>query len=157
MSKTGGWRVLPVLLVVLAALALPLSLALWGGWDMWRSARAPANAPAEPAPALRGVVEAVADQALPAPVIEQVALQVRAAPGEGRAEMDRIVRLAGGLGGEATGIPQDGGFRLIAKVPSAALPMFRTAVETGIRDIAAGQAVGPLETVEIVVREEPRE
>ena len=137
--------------VVLFALALPAALVLTGGLKMWRETRAPAMAP-EQASALREAAERAVDAALPVPTLSADAIEMQCAPENIEAEVQRVVRLAAGVGGAASSWNDGQTLRIIAKVPEDAEAIFRDAVNRGIYDMKVAQGSRETTVVEVLIK-----
>lgn len=151
-EEERGKKVLIVVAVVLVALALPVALAVSGGWMMWRESR-PETKP-EPE-GLRPSSERSAGAALPAPTIGADAIVRECAPEKMELELQRIVRLAGGVGGAASAWNDGEKVRLVAKVPRGSEQIFRDAVTGGMYGMAMASdsaASDATVVVEVLVR-----
>lgn len=139
--------------VVALALGLPVALLVVGGMKMWKGSRAP-QPPPELAAALREAAERAVDAALPAPSLAADALVVRCGPDRLESEVQRVVRLAGGVGGAASSWNNGQTIRIIAKVPADAAGVFRDAVKQGIYDMKTAQASRETTVVEVLIEPE---
>lgn len=137
--------------VALLALALPVALAVIGGVKMWRETRAvPAVAP--DTSALREAAERAAEAALPVPTLATDAETIDCAPDKVEAEVQRVVRLAGGVGGVTSSWNDGETVRIIAKIPSDAENFFRDAVKQGIYDLRIAQTGSQTTVVEVLIK-----
>ena len=91
-----------MLAVVLAALVLPLALLIVSGRSMWEQRQARQEAQTEFNEALRQSLERAAETVLPVPTLGDNALVVECRTADLESELQRVVRLAGGLGGSAS-------------------------------------------------------
>ena len=133
------------------ALALPLALAVVGGMKMWQETRS--RPPVEPdTSALQQAAERAAEAALPAPTLAADAETVECAPGKLEAEVQRVVRLAGGVGGVASSWNDGKTIRIIAKIPSDAEALFRDAVTKSIYDLHTAKTTTQTTIVEVLIK-----
>ena len=153
-SDDRAIKVLVRLAVALAARALPVALVAFGGWKMWHEHNAPAPS-AKTSEALRASAERAAETVLPTPTLGADPLAVQCAPENLEAELQRIVRLARGVGGSASFWNNGSTVRVMAGVPSAAEEIFRDAVRRGITYISMAGASKPSMIVEVVVSTAP--
>jgi len=143
-------KVLMVVLVVLAALFVPVALLLGGGWQMWREHRATQHYQAEHAAALQAALERAADVVMPAPSLSGEEVELEVAMENFETELQRVIRLARGLGGSAASWNDGATVRIIANVPVSAAGLFRDALEGGVYDLRA-EGEGPTMTVVTIV------
>lgn len=148
MEQERGKKLLVILAVVLLALALPVALAVTGGWMMWRESRP--EAARAVADGLRPAAERSAEAALPAPTIGAGAIVRECAPENLEKELQRIVRLAGGVGGAASAWNDGEKVRLVAKVPRESEKVFREAVTGGMYGLAMASDGSAAETSVVV-------
>ena len=153
-SNDRAIKVLVMLAVALAALALPVALVAFGGWEMWQEHNAPAPS-ADISEALRASAERAANTVMPTPTLGADPMPVECAPENLDAELQRIVRLANGLGGAASFWNNGSTVRVMASVPTAAEEIFRDAVRRGITYISMAGATKPSTVVEVVVSAKP--
>lgn len=151
-GAAGGNRVLIVTAVVLAALALPLALAAAGGWSIWKDWRARKDMESAHREALQAALERAADVAMPVPSLtgDEVIRDIPMADFE--RELQRVVRLAKGVGGSAASWNDGESVRIVANVPQSAEGLFRDSLERGVFDIAAAGESKMLTVVQIVLR-----
>lgn len=143
-----------VMIVVAGALLLPVALAVVGGWAMWMS-RAPAAS--EPSPEqveqLRAAVERAAETALPLPnFLSSDAVIIECPEADFEKEVQRVVRLATGVGGSASSFNNGASVRIVARVPEGNAPVFRDALERGVYDIAVAGGGKPATIVEVLLK-----
>ena len=138
--------------VVLLALVLPVALAVVGGWGMWKERQVRREAEAEFGEALRQSLERAADVVLPAPTLGEGAMVVECPMDKFQAELQRIVRLAKGVGGSASSWNDGASVRIVASVPGSAETLFRESVERGVYDLNAAGEAGPRAVVEVLIR-----
>lgn len=143
-----------MMLTVAAALVLPLSLAAVGAWTWWRSMSGADIDPAMAA-ALQASLERAADVVMPAPTLGADALLVECPPDGIGDELQRVVRLARGVGGSASSWNDGESIRLIASVPVSALDLFRDAVTRGVYDLKAAGDTRAMTMVEVLLRPAP--
>lgn len=136
---------------VLAFLALPVALAVVGGWDMWKERRARREQETEFNEALRRSLERAADVVLPSPTLGADALEVQVPPDRLDAEVRRVIRLAEGVGGSASSWNDGRSTRVVANVPGRAEALFRESVTRGVYDLASAGDSGPMTVVEVLV------
>ena len=151
MANDAGKKRLIVLAVVLAALALPGALVVFGGLKMWQEHGTQTPEPGLSAE-LRAAAERAADAAMPAPTLGADAVIVECAPRDIEAQVQRVVRLAGGVGGTAAAWNDGSSVRIVAKVPSASEGLFCDMVAKGVYDIAVSGDGHPSAVVEVLVR-----
>ena len=87
--------------VVLAAISLPVALLAGGAWSMWKDYRARNAMQAAYSEALRESAERAADVVMPVPTLTDQAIELSVPPGRLESELQRIIRLAHGIGGSA--------------------------------------------------------
>lgn len=136
--------------VAALALALPLALAVIGGMKLWEETR---NQP-EVAPdtsGLREAAERAAQAALPVPTLAADAEILRCPPDELEAQVQRVVRLAGGVGGVASSWNDGKTLRIIAKIPSDTESLFRDAVARGLYDMRVAHGAQTTTVVEVLI------
>ncbi len=152
MKADRGTKVLLMLALVLAALSLPVALVVLGVSKMWQEHNA-AVPSVEMAAALRASAERAADAVLPVPTLGGGSAEsVECLREKLDAELQRIVRLATGVGGSASFWKDDSTVRVVASVPSSAETIFRDAVRRGVYDVAMSGPTKPSVVVEVVVR-----
>lgn len=152
MTNDAGKKRLMVTAVVLVALALPAALAVYGGLKMWqehRQAQAPGSVVSEQ---LREAAERAADAVMPAPTLGADAVIVECDPREIEAQVQRVVRLAGGVGGSSSAWNDGSSVRIVAKVPSSSESLFRDLVARHVYDIAISGNEHASAVVEVLVR-----
>lgn len=137
--------------VALLALALPTALVLTGTLKMWGETRTPELAPGQ-ASALREAAERAVDAALPVPTLSADAVEVECPPENIEAEVQRVVRLASGVGGAASSWNDGQTLRIIAKVPEDADAIFRDAVKRGIYDMKVARGSRETSVVEVLIK-----
>lgn len=145
-------KLVVVVAVALLALVLPVALAVIGGWRMWQDRQAREVAQGEFNEALRVSLERAADVVLPAPSLGDGALVVECPMDKFEAELQRVVRLAKGVGGSASTWNDGQTVRLVASVPSSAETLFREAVNRGVYDLNAAGETGARTVVEVLIR-----
>jgi hypothetical protein len=138
--------------VVLLAFALPLSLAVVGGWGIWRGNQERKEAQVEFDAALQQSLERAADVVLPVPTLGEGAIVVECVPEKFEAELQRAVRLAKGVGGTASSWNDGETVRIVANVPASAEVMFRESIERGVYDLKAAGDGGAMTVVEVLIR-----
>ena len=67
-------------------------------------------------------------------------------------ELQRVVRLAAGLGGTASSWNDGGTVRVVANVPSSAEVLFRESVQRGVYDLNAAGETGTMLMVEVLIK-----
>lgn len=143
-------KLLVVMGVVALALALPIALAVIGGLKMWQEAKAP-QLGAEHSAALKEAAERAADAALPVPTLASDAVVIECEPEKVEPEVQRIVRLAVGVGGAASSWNDGKTIRLLAKIPADAEPVYRDAVAKGIYDMKIARGSERTTVVEVLI------
>ncbi len=137
--------------VTALALALPVALAVIGGAKMWRESKTPQLSP-EHSAALKEAAERAADAALPVPTLAADAVVIECAPDETESQVQRVVRLAGGVGGAASSWNDGTTIRIIAKIPADADSVFRDAVTRGIYDMKIAKGSEETAIVEVLIK-----
>ena len=137
--------------VTALALSLPVALAVIGGSKMWRESKAPQLSP-EHSAALKEAAERAADAALPVPTLAADAVVIECAPDETESEVQRVVRLSGGVGGAASSWNDGVSIRIIAKIPGDADRIFRDAVIRGIYDMKIAKGSEETTIVEVLIK-----
>jgi acylphosphatase len=123
--------------VVLAAISLPVALLAGGAWGMWKDSRARNVMQAAYSEALRESAERAADVVMPVPTLTDQALELSVPPGQLESELQRVIRLAHGIGGSAASWNDGRSVRIVANVPSTALELFRDAVNSNVVSMTA--------------------
>jgi hypothetical protein len=139
-------------MIVLGALVLPLALLLGGGWSMWREHRADRTMRAAHAEALRESLERAADVAMPVPTLTEEVIELDLPLEQIEGELQRVVRLARGVGGTAASWNDGKTVRIVANVPSTAAGIFRDAVTGKVVSITAAGDSKLTTVVQIVLR-----
>jgi len=67
-------------------------------------------------------------------------------------ELQRVVRLAAGVGGTASSWNDGKTVRVVANVPSSAEVLFRESVERGVYDLNAAGETGAMVMVEVLIK-----
>jgi len=136
--------------VAALALALPLALAVIGGMKLWEETRT--RPESEPdISGLREAAERAAEAALPVPTLASDAEVLRCAPDELEAQVQRVVRLAGGVGGVASSWNDGKTLRIIAKIPADTESLFRDAVARGLYDMRVAHGAQTTTVVEVLI------
>jgi type II secretory pathway pseudopilin PulG len=141
-----------MLALVLAALVLPLALVIVSGRSMWEQRQARQEAQTEFNQALRQSLERAAETVLPVPTLGDNALVVECRTTDLEAELQRVVRLAGGLGGSASSWNNGKSVRIVANVPRTAETTFRESVSRGVYDLNSAGDSGPMTVVEVLLK-----
>jgi len=141
-----------MLAVVLAALVLPLALAVIGGRVMWQDRRARQVAQTQFNDTLRQSLERAADTVLPAPTLGSDALLLQCKMNDLESELQRVVRLAEGLGGSASSWNDGKTVRVVANVPAGVEALFRESVTRGVYDLNSAGDGGPMTIVEVLIK-----
>jgi hypothetical protein len=144
-------KILVAIGVTALALSLPVALAVIGGSKMWRESKAPQLSP-EHSAALKEAAERAADAALPVPTLAADAVVIECAPDETESEVQRVVRLSGGVGGAASSWNDGVSIRIIAKIPGDADGIFRDAVTRGIYDMKIAKGSEETTIVEVLIK-----
>jgi hypothetical protein len=141
-----------VVLLVAAALALPVALLVFGVRGMWQERQERQAAQVEFNEALRLSLERAAETVLPAPTLGENAIVVEC-PGEDfESEVQRVVRLAKGLGGSSSSWNDGETVRIVASVPESAADLFRESVGRGVYDLVAANETKTMTMVEVLIR-----
>ncbi len=141
-----------ILALVLAALVLPLALVIVSGRSMWEQRQARQEAQTEFNEALHQSLERAAETVLPVPTLGDNALVVECRTTDLEAELQRVVRLAGGLGGSASSWNNGKSVRIVANVPRTAETIFRESVSRGVYDLNSAGDSGPMSVVEVLLK-----
>ena len=144
-------KILVAIGVTTLALSLPVALAVIGGSKVWRESTAPQLSP-EHSAALKEAAERAADAALPVPTLAADAVVIECAPDETESEVQRVVRLSGGVGGAASSWNDGVSIRIIAKIPGDADGIFRDAVTRGIYDMKIAKGSEETTIVEVLIK-----
>jgi len=152
MEVAAKKKVLFAVLVVLLALALPVGLVVFGVRGMWQERKAQAETRAEFDEALRLALERAAETVLPAPTLGDEAIVLECAPEDCEPEVQRVVRLAKGVGGSASSWNDGTSVRLVASVPRSVEELFRDSVTRGVYDLVAANETKPMVMVEVLIR-----
>lgn len=150
-TQERGKIYLTVLISALA-LSLPLALLIVGGMGLWRDHRANKVAQAEFNVALEESLQRAADTIMPAPSSGLEPLFVECPPADFQSELQRVVRLARGLGGTASSWNDGEQVRILANVPTSAEELFRHAITNGVYDLNSATESKTLVVVEVVLR-----
>lgn len=138
--------------VVFAALLLPLGLLVFGVRGIWKERAEQRASQAQFSEALRLSLEKTADVVLPAPTLGEGAMVVALPLEKFEDELQRIVRLAAGVGGTASSWNDGETVRVVANVPSSAEVLFRESVERGVYDLNAAGESGTMVMVEVLLQ-----
>ena len=138
--------------VVFAALLLPLVLLVFGVRGMWKERAEQRASQAQFSEALRLSLEKTADVVLPAPTLGEGAMVVALPLEKFEDELQRVVRLAAGVGGTASSWNDGETVRVVANVPSSAEVLFRESVERGVYDLNAAGESGTMVMVEVLLQ-----
>ena len=138
--------------VVFAALLLPLGLLVFGVRGMWKERAEQRVSQAQFSEALRLSLEKTADVVLPAPTLGEGAMVVALPLEKFEDELQRVVRLAAGVGGTASSWNDGETVRVVANVPSSAEVLFRESVERGVYDLNAAGESGTMVMVEVLLQ-----
>ena len=151
MPSDGRKKMLLAAGVAALAIALPLTLAVIGGRKMWEETRS--RPVAEPVTsALQEAAERAAEAALPVPTLAPDAETLECASDKIEAEVQRVVRLANGVGGVASSWNDGQTIRIIAKIPADAESIYRDAVKKGIYDLQIAQTATQTTIVEVLIK-----
>ncbi len=142
-----------VILVVGAALFLPLVLAIAGGWMMVKGE--PKGLNAAQSEALRQALERTANTVLPSPTLLGGRAIIMEMPlPELEEELQRVIRLAKGFGGSASSWNDGQSVKIFANVPTSAEALFRDSVQRGVFDMVVAGESSTMVMVEVVLRPE---
>jgi hypothetical protein len=140
------------LAAVAVFLSLPVALAVVGGWGLWKEREARKVQEAEFSDALRQSLERAADVVFPVPTLGADAVTVQCAPADFEKEVQRVVRLAEGVGGSASSWNDGDSVRIISNVPGGAETLFRESVTRGVYDLNTAGDSGPMTVVEVLIK-----
>lgn len=138
--------------VVAAALLLPLVLLVFGVRGMWQERAEQRAAEAQFSEALRQSLEKTADVVLPVPTLGERAMLVELPMEKFEEELQRVLRLAAGVGGTASSWNDGESVRVVANVPSSAEVLFRESVDRGVYDLNAAGESGAMVMVEVLIK-----
>ena len=138
--------------VVFAALMLPLGLLVFGVRGMWQERAEQRAAEAQFSEALRQSLEKTADVVLPVPTLGERAMLVELPMEKFEEELQRVLRLAAGVGGTASSWNDGESVRVVANVPSSAEVLFRESVDRGVYDLNAAGESGAMVMVEVLIK-----
>lgn len=152
MDEAARKKLLITTAVVLAALALPVALAATGGLSMWKDWRARKNGEAAHREALQAALERAADVSMPVPRLTGDEIVREIPETDFERELQRVVRLAKGVGGSAAAWNDGESVRIVANVPQTAEGLFRESLDRGVYDIAAAGESKSLTVVQVLLR-----
>ena len=152
MDKARIRKIIIIAGVVSGALLLPLGLVVSGARGMWKERGERQAAEAQFSEALRQSLEKTADVILPVPTLGEGAMVVELPMDKLEEELQRVVRLAAGLGGTASSWNDGGTVRVVANVPSSAEVLFRESVERGVYDLNAAGETGAMVMIEVLIK-----
>ena len=138
--------------VVFAAILLPVALLVFGVRGMWKERAEQRASQAQFSEALRQSLEKTADVVLPAPTLGEGAMVVALPLEKFENELQRVLRLAAGVGGTASSWNDGETVRVVANVPSSAEVLFRESVERGVYDLNAAGESGTMVMVEVLLQ-----
>ena len=138
--------------VVFAAILLPVALLVFGVRGMWKERAEQRASQAQFSDALRQSLEKTADVVLPAPTLGEGAMVVALPLEKFENELQRVLRLAAGVGGTASSWNDGETVRVVANVPSSAEVLFRESVERGVYDLNAAGESGTMVMVEVLLQ-----
>ena len=119
---------------------------------MWKERAEQRASQAQFSEALRQSLEKTADVVLPAPTLGEGAMVVALPPEKFENELQRVLRLAAGVGGTASSWNDGETVRVVANVPSSAEVLFRESVERGVYDLNAAGESGTMVMVEVLLQ-----
>jgi hypothetical protein len=152
MDNLPNRKLIIIAAVVFAALLLPLGLLVFGVRGMWKERAEQRASQAQFSEALRLSLEKTADVVLPAPTLGEGAMVVALPLEKFEDELQRVVRLAAGVGGTASSWNDGETVRVVANVPSSAEVLFRESVERGVYDLNAAGESGTMVMVEVLLQ-----
>ena len=123
--------------VVAAALAVPIGLLAAGAWGMWKDYRERRTMQAAYSEALREAAERAADTVMPVPTLSEDVIELSVPADKLEPELQRVVRLAHGIGGSAASWNDGQSVRIVANVPATAAEIFRDAVRSSVVSMTA--------------------
>jgi len=135
-------------------LSLPIALAVVGGWDIWGEYRARRAEETAYNQALREAAERAADVVMPVPSLTDDVITLDVPADKFEPELQRIVRLAHGIGGSAASWNDGETVRIVANVPTTAAELFRDAVNSNVLSMTAAGDSEMKTVVQIVLRPE---
>ena len=152
MEPASRQKMIRMAVVAALALALPLALAIVGGWRMWTDYRARGEMQAAYSEALRESLERAADVAMPVPTLTDEVINLAVPADKFEPELQRVVRLAHGMGGSASSWNDGETVRIVASVPATSADLFRQAVQSNVVSMAAAGESDTMTVVQIVLR-----
>jgi len=154
MDSLAGKKTVRMVIIVAAALVLPLALAVVGGLRMWKDYRARSEMQAAYSEALKESLERAADVVMPVPTLTDEVIELRVPVRSLESELQRVVRLAHGIGGGASSYNDGETVRIVANVPKSSENLFRQAVNSNVVSLTAAGESEPMTIVQIVLRPE---
>lgn len=154
MDSLSRKKTIRMAIIVAAALVLPLALAVVGGLRMWKDYRARSEMQAAYSEALKASLERAADVAMPVPTLTDEAIDLRMPASSLESELQRVVRLAHGVGGGASSYNDGETVRIVANVPKSSADLFRQAVKGNVLSLTAAGESESMTIIQIVLRPE---
>jgi hypothetical protein len=133
-------------------LSLPIALAVVAGWDIWGEYRDRRAEEAAYNQALREAAERAADVVMPVPSLTDDVITLDVPADKFEPELQRIVRLAHGIGGSAASWNDGETVRIVANVPTTAAELFRDAVNSNVLSMTTAGDSEMKTVVQIVLR-----
>ena len=152
MDPVARKKIIRMAVIVAAALALPLALAVLGGWRMWKDYRARSEMQAAYSEALKESLERAADVAMPVPTLTEEVITREVPADKFESELQRVVRLAHGIGGSASSWNDGETVRIVASVPATSADLYRQAVQGNVTSMAAAGESDTMTVVQILLR-----
>ncbi len=119
---------------------------------MWQDYRARSEMQAAYSEALQESLERAADVAMPVPTLTEDVITLEVPADRFETELQRLVRLAHGIGGSASSWNDGETLRIVASVPSTSADLYRQAVESNIVSMAAAGESDSMTVVQILLR-----
>lgn len=152
MDPVARRKTVRMAVIVAGALLLPLALAVVGGWRIWKDYRARSEMQAAYSEALQKSLERAADVAMPVPTLTEEVITREVSAEEFESELQRVVRLAHGIGGSASSWNDGETVRIVASVPATSADLYRQAVEGRVMSMAAAGESDTMTVVQILLR-----
>jgi hypothetical protein len=145
-------KIVRMAVIVAAALMLPLALAVIGGRQIWKDYKARSEMETAYSEALRESLERAADVAMPVPTLTEEAITLEVPADKFEPELQRVVRLAHGIGGSASSWNDGETVRIVASVPVSSAELYRQAVESKVMSMTAAGESDSMTVVQILLR-----
>ena len=119
---------------------------------MWQDYRDKSEMQTAYSEALRESLERAADVAMPVPTLTDDVITLEVPSDKFEPELQRVVRLAHGIGGSASSWNDGETVRIVASVPATSADVFRQAVQSNVLSMAAAGESDTMTVVQILLR-----